>query len=89
MFGSKVIARVTRNSPAALSCYSCAYLALRGCELLHPLPMVGWFGFARQPSRYSPDGRMVVRLSCKPVLHLPVVASVSACPAIQIAGKIP
>ena len=45
-FRSKVIARVTRNSPSALSCSSCAYLALRGCELLHPLPMVGWFGFA-------------------------------------------
>ena len=79
---SKVIARVTRNSPAALSCSSCAYLALRGCELLHPLPMVGWFGFAGQPFRYSPDGRTLVWLSGKPSLHLPVVAFVLACPAI-------
>ena len=29
---SKVIARVTRNSPAALSRSSCAYLALRGSD---------------------------------------------------------
>lgn len=86
---SKVIARVTRNSPAALSSSLRAYLALRGCELLLPLPMVGWFGFAWQPSRYSPDGRMLVRLSCKPSLHLPVVAFVLACPAIWIAGKLP
>ena len=37
----------------------------------------------------APDGRMLVKLSCKPSLQLPVVASASACPAIGIAGKIP
>lgn len=41
-----------------------------------------------RPPAPAPDGRTLVRLSRKSSFHLPVVASVPACPAIGIAGMI-
>lgn len=91
---SKVIARVTRNSPAALPCSLRAYLALRGCDpvagkfgvpwiylpLQNPLSVVANFEVTAQPFCSAPDGLRTIRLCCNPSFHLPVVASTAACP---------
>ena len=95
---SKVIARVTRNSPAALPCSLRAYLALRGCDhvtgksgvpwiflpLQNPLPVVANFEVTAQPFCSAPDGLRTIRLCCNPSLHLPVVASAADCPGTSL-----
>ena len=64
---SKVIARVTQKSLRILLDYLRAYLALAGGSAPNsPLPMVTWLPW----------------LWSNPALHLPMVASVSACQSV-------
>lgn len=69
---SKVIARVTQNSLRILLNYFRAYLALAGGSAPNsPLPMVTWLPW----------------LWSNPAFHLPMVASVSACPSAERHSK--
>ena len=69
---SKVIARVTQNSTNVSLGYFRAYLALAGGSAPNsPLPMVTWLPW----------------LWSNPAFHLPMVASVSACPSAERHSK--
>jgi hypothetical protein len=84
---SKVIARVTRNSPVgSFSLRSCIPCSARQRPPA-PAPDGLRFGVARQPYLCTPDGRTPAELSCKPPLHLPLVASIAACTAILYSRK--
>lgn len=88
---SKVIFRVTRNHLALRGCDRAAYkfgVPWISLPLQNSLPLVSYFEVTSQPGISAPDGCRIVRLCGKPVLHLPMVASVSSCLGVSLRPKV-